>query len=314
MRGRRRLRRRCGELGRPGGAEPRPVRQAGRAGGPGGRRSRRPCRSTSSSGSRAAPTIEVRSGQRGRRLRGATGTWRRSPCRPGHRADEEVADELAVRLHRRLAAHRLARRGGASATTRASWSPVRTWLRPRPARWPLRPGAVRPRDQRARSVRGRRRTAGLDEAGGVRRRRGRDVGLPRAPLPGDDLMRRRGPAAARALRRAERRPARRAAGRRRRGRASSPARRCSARASTPTTGGCWSTGAIELVAAVGREDDRRRRGWTSPAAGRAGSGPGTSTASTSPPAAASTPGRVLRVPAEVLRDAVATRGSRSAST
>ena len=64
---------------------------------------------------------------------------------------------------------------------------------------------------------------------------------------------------------------------------------------------------------AGRRRHRARRGtsaartsssggWTCPAAGPAGSGPGTSTASTSRPAAASTPGRVLRVPADVLRE------------
>lgn len=42
--------------------------------------------------------------------------------------------------------------------------------------------------QRAGGVRRRRRTPGLDEAGRLGRRRGRDVGLSRAPLPGHDLM------------------------------------------------------------------------------------------------------------------------------
>src|SRR4030095_12879705 len=49
--------------------------------------------------------------------------------------------------------------------------------------------AVRPGAERARRVRRRRRPARLDEAGRVGRRRGRDVDLPRAPLPGHDLMR-----------------------------------------------------------------------------------------------------------------------------
>ena len=65
---------------------------------------------------------------------------------------------------------------------------------PRP-RWPRRTAAlaararaVRAGDERAGCVRRRRRSARLDEAGRVRGRRGRDVGLPRPPLPGDDLM------------------------------------------------------------------------------------------------------------------------------
>ena len=48
--------------------------------------------------------------------------------------------------------------------------------------------ALRSGDQRARRVRRRRRAPRLDEAGGLRRRRGRDVGLPRPPLPRDRLM------------------------------------------------------------------------------------------------------------------------------
>src|SRR5256885_9254716 len=52
-----------------------------------------------------------------------------------------------------------------------------------------RPGAVRPGDERAGCLRGRRRAPRLHEAGRVRRRRGRDVDLPGAPLPGHGLMR-----------------------------------------------------------------------------------------------------------------------------
>lgn len=48
--------------------------------------------------------------------------------------------------------------------------------------------AVRPRDQCPRSVRRRRRAAGLDEARGVRGRRGRHGHLPRTPLPGVDVI------------------------------------------------------------------------------------------------------------------------------
>ena len=67
--------------------------------------------------------------------------------------------------------------------------------RPRPARPRTRAAladratAVRAGDECAGSVRRRRRPVRLDEAGRLRRRRGRDVDLSRAPLPGDDLMR-----------------------------------------------------------------------------------------------------------------------------
>ena len=53
---------------------------------------------------------------------------------------------------------------------------------------PARPGALRAGDEPARGLRRRRRPARLDEARGVGSRRGRHVGLLRAPLPGDDLM------------------------------------------------------------------------------------------------------------------------------
>ena len=75
------------------------------------------------------------------------------------------------------------------APRRASWSPAptsrTTTRRPAVAAGPL---AVRPGDERAGRLRGRRRAARLDEAGRLGRRRGRDGGLPRAPLPGGDLM------------------------------------------------------------------------------------------------------------------------------
>ena len=86
----------------------------------------------------SAPNIEVRfrsevvAAPRRRPPRGA------HPRRPGLRPHRGGAGELAVRLHRRLAAHRLAGPGRASATTRASWSPARTCWRPTHGRrWPL---------------------------------------------------------------------------------------------------------------------------------------------------------------------------------
>ena len=56
----------------------------------------------------------------------------------GSGVQEEVADELAVRLHRRVAAHRLARRPTSPATRRASSSPGQDLLVPAGApAWPL---------------------------------------------------------------------------------------------------------------------------------------------------------------------------------
>ena len=191
VRGRRRLRRRRGELGRPGGAQPRPLRPSGSCCSCGPTRSRRPCRSTSSSAS--GPPTTSRCGSRPRWWRAAaTATSRRSrspTARSG--AEEEVATNwLFVFI---------------GASPRTDWlgdevardeqgfvitghDLLRARSRPALA---ARPAPVRARDERARRVRGRRRAARLDEARRVGRRRGRDVGLPRAPLPGDDLMERR---------------------------------------------------------------------------------------------------------------------------
>ena len=190
VRGRRRLRRRRRQLGRPGGAEHRPLRAAGRAARAVRRRSRSRCRSYLVERIRATRQRRGAAADRGRRPAGATTISRRSrsPTAPPG-TEEEVADELAVRLHRRLAAHRLARRRRRARRARASSSPGPTSLAARTdRRWPLDARPVRARDERARRVRRRRRAARLDEAGGVRRRGGRDVRLPRPPLPGDDLM------------------------------------------------------------------------------------------------------------------------------
>ena len=91
------------------------------------------------------------------------------------------------------------------------------------------------------------------------------------------------------------------AGRRPRSR-SSRASSCSARASTPTSGGCWSTAPSTCVRHVGREDtvvgpDGRARslGRRVPGLGRARRLPRDR-------ARGASPGRVLRVPAAVLRD------------
>ena len=109
-RGRRGLRRRRGELGRPGGAQPRPVRQAGGAASCAGRLLETPCRSTSSSGSRPPPNIEVRFRSEVVAAEGDGPPRAAHARRPRHRRARGGRGELAVRLHRRLAAHRLARR------------------------------------------------------------------------------------------------------------------------------------------------------------------------------------------------------------
>ena len=70
---------------------------------------------------------------------------------------------------------------------------------------------------------------------------------------------------------------------RRRGAASSPASTCSTRASPPTSGGCSSTGRSTSCAASAARTPWSA-GWTCRVAGPAGSGPGTSTASTWRPA------------------------------
>ena len=57
----------------------------------------------------AAPTIEVTAAQRGGRCPRRRAPRGRHPRRPGDRCHRGGVDELAVRLHRRLAAHRLAR-------------------------------------------------------------------------------------------------------------------------------------------------------------------------------------------------------------
>ena len=106
------------------------------------------CRSTWSSGSRPRPTS--RCGYRSEVVacRGDGHLEALTLRRPRHRRRRGGADELAVRLHRRLAAHRLARRRRRSATTRASSSPARTCV-----------GAARPRRGRCRARRSRSRRA-----------------------------------------------------------------------------------------------------------------------------------------------------------
>ena len=108
----------------------------------------RRCRSTSSSGSAPRDNIEVRlrtevvGGARRRPPRGASPLADRAT---GHRGGG--ADELAVRLHRRLAAHRLARRRRRPRRARASCSPATTCSRRDGAargRWPGRRSRSRP--------------------------------------------------------------------------------------------------------------------------------------------------------------------------
>ena len=304
--GRRGVRRRRRQLGRPGGAEPGPLRQAGRPARP-----RRRARGHHVALPRRADPGRAEhrgaAAQRGRRRPAATATWRRVTLADRDTgAERGGADELAVRVHRRLAAHRLARR-----RRRPRRQGVRRH-RARPARarrhaaaWPLARAPFALETSVPGVFAAGRRAAGLDEAGRVGRRRGRDVGLPRAPLPGDRCD-------------GARRPA--------------PARACSTGSPTTSCGALLAAGDRGARSTPGDELFREgepadfwwvlRRGhgstwcgtsaarrpcsarWTCPAGGPAGSAPGTSTAPTSRPAAASVAGRVLRVPAAALRGLV----------
>ena len=240
--------------------------------------------------------------QRGGRPPGATVT-----SRPLTLADRPTGahrgggGELAVHLHRRLAAYRMARAGR---------GPRRQGLRrhrPGPHRfgaripgWPLDrppyaletsvPGVFAAGDVRLDSMK---RVASAVGEGAM------SVYLVHRYLATSDAGRRSSFAGH--LRRTDRRSARRADRRRHRGGDRAGRRSCSARVSTPTSGGCWWT-----VRSTSSGTSAARTpwwpGWTCPDAGPAGFAPGTNTASTSRPVAASRPGRVLRVPTEVLRD------------
>ena len=109
-------------------------------------RSRRRCRSTSSSGSRAAPNIEVRL-----RTEVVGGPRRRPPRvaharRPGHRRrSEEVPTNWLFVFIGACPAHRLARRRRRARRARLRASPARTWSPPsdgRAGRWPAPPFAL----------------------------------------------------------------------------------------------------------------------------------------------------------------------------
>ena len=258
MRGRGGVRRGRGELRRPGGAQPGPLRQEGGHAGP--RRAARGLHVAATWSTRIQAADERRgpAPDRGRRRRAATATWRSSSCATRRPATvEEVPTSwLFVFI---------------GASPRTDWlgddvaRDDKGFLLTGPellaaagaGRWPLeRPPFVLETSMPGR-LRRRRRAAGLDEAGRLGGRRGRDGGPPRAPLPGDGLMTARSticraarPAPRRARRRAARpsspRPARRCRSRR--------ATSCSARAGRPTSGGCCSTGTLELVRRVGHED------------------------------------------------------------
>ena len=299
-----------GQLGRPGGAQLRPLRQAGRA-----RRARRLARGVDVAVPRqpdphARPTS--RCGCRPRSsARAATATSRRITL-----ADRAPAPATRSRPAGCSSSSARPRAPTGSATTSCATASGFVVTGPDLPRRGLRvaagPQPVRPRDERPRRLRRGRRAPGLDEAGRLGRRRGRDVGLPRPPLPGERHDARR-----RAARRPDpRRPHRRAGGRPRRGRRggrrTSPASGCSTRAARPTTGGCCSTG--RSTSSAGSATRRRCwRRWSSPASGPAASAPGTSTASTSASARVMAPSRVFRLPADAAgrarRDVVPLRGA-----
>ena len=107
VRGRRRLRRRRGQLGRPGGAEHRPLRPTRRRCWCGRTRWRSRCRSTSSNASAPRDNIEVRLQHRGRRRS------RRRPPRGDH-----------PRRPRRRHARRTCRRTGCSSSSARRRAPT----------------------------------------------------------------------------------------------------------------------------------------------------------------------------------------------
>ena len=194
VRGRRRLRRRRGELRRPGGAQPGPLRRSGSCWSSAAdsledsmsqlpRRADRAPRRTSRCGCRT----EVVAGARRRSPRGAHAR------RPRHRAPARRCRRAGCSSS---SARRRAPTGSATTVVRDEHGFVVTGqdllasaARRRAGRWPRAPFALE--TSVPGRVRRRRRPARLDEAGRVGRRRGRDVGLPRPPLPGDDLMRAR---------------------------------------------------------------------------------------------------------------------------
>ena len=165
----RRLRRRRRQLSRSGRAQPGPVRQASRAGG-----SDRDTRGDDV----PVPRREghVRTQHRGPVPQRGRGLPRRRPPRgvdahrSGLRRQGGGVVELVVRLHRRVAPHRVARRGcrprSPGLRRHGSRSPRH---RPRAA-LAAGPCPLRARDERARSVCRRRRPAGLHEEGCLGRR------------------------------------------------------------------------------------------------------------------------------------------------
>ena len=177
--GRRRRRR---QLGRPGRGVPLRERVAGlRCGAR--RRPARACRATSSTGSRATPD------------RGPPRTPRSASCDGDEQLEaitvEDTANgephgrrRAAVRVHRRRALHRLARRrwpptsDGFVVTGDDLQLTISTPRRRPPTR------AVPARDEPPGRVRGRRRALRLDQARRLGGRRGRDGGAAGAPVSG----------------------------------------------------------------------------------------------------------------------------------
>ena len=128
-------------------AQLRAARQARRHGRPRRRASRTPCRSTSSRRIQATPNIEVRLRTEVVAVHGDGPPGGRHPGRPETGVEEEVADQLAVRVHRR--AHRgptgsattwRGTRTGSSSPATTCWSPEHAGAgRCRARRSPSRP-------------------------------------------------------------------------------------------------------------------------------------------------------------------------------
>ena len=174
----------------------------------------------------ALPNVEVRTGSEAVAAEGDDGRLRALTIRGPDGEEQRRGGRRVLRVHRRRAAHRLARRASSPATRAASSSPGPT----RAARgWPLRARPVPAGDERARRVRRRRRARAVDQARGQRRGGGLDGGVAHPRVPGRGMtattVDRRRPAPGRPVRRARRRAAR-ALGRGRRARATSGRATC----------------------------------------------------------------------------------------
>ena len=124
----------------------------------------------------ALPNVDVRTGSAAVAAEGEDGRLRAAARARRRRREDDARRRRLLRLHRRLAAHRLAR--GRRRARRARLHPRRARRAGRRLAAEARP--LPARDERARRVRRRRRARALDQARGERRRRGLDGRLARS--------------------------------------------------------------------------------------------------------------------------------------